>query len=91
MKNIDKRTLWMNHTGSKKLSWYDIYDSEEELIRDMLDERLILYPFDPNVVRGYAYINSFRRFYMKNGFLTTKQMSQLKRLATSIAFCLYAK
>lgn len=65
--------------------WNEIYSSEEELIEDMLkakaDERKYRYGL---LVKGYAYIHSFQNYYKKNGKLTSKQMTQLKRLAYEI-------
>lgn len=70
-------------TGSK--SWKTFYDSEEELILDMLkaksDEKTTLYH---ELVRGWVYVESFKKYYKKNGKLTDKQMVQLKRMAYSI-------
>lgn len=68
---------------SKK--WSDFYNSEEELIQDMLrtrsDAHTTLYW---QLVKGYEYIESFKRYYAKNGVLTDKQMIQLKRLASEV-------
>lgn len=65
--------------------WNEIYNSEEELIEDMLkakaDERKYGYRL---LVKGYIYIHSFQNYYKKNGELTPKQMTQLKRLAYEI-------
>ena len=65
--------------------WNEIYNNEEELIKDMLkakaDEKKYRYGL---LVKGYTYINSFQNYYKKNGKLTSKQMTQLKRLAYEI-------
>lgn len=73
------------------VKWDEIYDSEAELIRDMQSAKLILNGTSPRVCKGYAYIEGFRRYYEKNGKLTDKQMTQLKRLASSIAYSIYCK
>ena len=65
--------------------WTDIYNSEEELLQDMLKTKS-----NPNttyyhqLVKGYEYIESFKAYYQKYGHLTEKQMIQLKRLAPEI-------
>lgn len=65
--------------------WDDFYDSESELIEEML-----LCCSDANnseywkLCKGYEYIESFKRYYRKNGFLTEKQVVQVKRLAGEI-------
>lgn len=69
----------------KKLSWDKLFDSEAELVEAMMNcpsertnSRHGLVP------TGYGYIASFKRYYAKNGCLTDKQMTQLKRLAKSV-------
>lgn len=68
-----------------KTKWTDFYDSEGELIQDMLktcsDAHTALYW---QLVKGYEYIESFKRYYAKYGVLTDKQMTQLKRLAGEV-------
>lgn len=65
--------------------WNEVYNGEEELIRDMLkakaDDSKYRYS---SLVKGYTYINSFQKYYKKNGKLTPKQMTQLKRLAYEV-------
>lgn len=65
--------------------WTDYYETEEALLQDMLltksDVNKCLYY---SLVRGYEYIESFKRYYAKNGRLTEKQMTQLKRLAGNV-------
>lgn len=64
------------------IKWTTFYDTEEELVADMLKTFS-----DPNSglyykrVQGYGYIDSFKKYYAKHGCLTEKQMVQLKRLA----------
>ena len=68
-----------------KKTWTDFYNNEQELIDDMMltlsDEKTAYYH---QLVKGYEYINSFKRYYKKNGCLTEKQMVQLKRLAGEV-------
>ena len=74
MKNITARQL------TEKLSWNQLFDSEGELIVKMLEcetEKGL-------VPKGYGYIDSFKRYYKKNSCLTTKQLTQLKRLSKSV-------
>lgn len=79
--------------GLEKCKWNDIYDTEDELIRDLFSEKVltdeettILY-----ACKGYEYIKSFRKYYNQNGNLTEKQIMQLKRLASEIAYHIYCK
>lgn len=71
---------------SKKLSWKDLFKDEQELIEAM--QRC---PTDKSgknefgiVPKGFEYIESFKRYYERNGMLTPKQMTQLKRLAKNV-------
>ena len=68
-----------------KSKWSDFYNSEQELIEDMLlcksDEKSVPYF---RLVKGYGFIESFKKYYRKNGYLTDKQMVQLKRLASEV-------
>ena len=65
--------------------WSDLYQTEQDLINDMLKTKS-----NPNevayvhLVKGYGYIEGFKRYYEKHGCLTDKQMTQLKRLATEV-------
>lgn len=69
----------------KKTNWTNFYNSEQELINDMLaaksDVNSVPYY---QLVKGYEYIDSFKKYYGKNHKLTEKQMVQLKRLAGEI-------
>lgn len=82
------------HSGLKTGKWNDFFENEEELIQAMLNEKIKVdakkYPIR-DLVKGYGYIGSFREYYKKNGCLTDKQMTQLKRLASEIAYRLYCK
>lgn len=68
-----------------RVKWTELYDSEEELLNDMMRTCS-----DPNtayhwkLVKGYGYIDSFKKHYAKNGKLTDKQMTQLKRMAKEV-------
>lgn len=86
-----KGNLRKSRCGLKTVSWNDIYDSEDELLKDMFHEKIIVDDNSPHYqfCRGYQYIRGFRSYYMKNGCLTEKQMAQLKRLASEIAYQIY--
>ena len=68
-----------------KTKWTDFYNNEDELIQDMLrtcsDAHTDVYW---KLVKGYEYIEGFKRYYAKYGVLTDKQMTQLKRLASEV-------
>ena len=78
----------------KKCKWDEIYDTEEELIDDLFSEK-VLTDEDTSlmykVCKGYEFIKGFRKYYKKNGSLTEKQMTQLKRLASEIAYHVYCE
>ena len=88
--------IWESHAGVsiRKLKWDEIFDTEEELIKALFHEKVLT---DEDKVpmhkwcRGYEFIKSFRKYYKKNGFLTPNQMTQLKRLAPEIAYCVYCE
>lgn len=82
------------HAGgfNTRLKWNEIYDSEEELINDMFSEKVkTSNTYYYNLCKGYEFINGFRKYYSQHGCLTEKQMVQLKRLASEIAFWIYCK
>ena len=64
------------------MKWNDLYKNEQELIKAMMKAETN--PYKPNWVKGYEYVKSFQEYYKKNGCLTDKQMTQLKRLASEI-------
>lgn len=68
---------------SKK--WNDIYNTENELIKDMLKTKsdVTKVPYY-QLVKGYEYIESFKRYYKSHGVLTPRQLTQLKRLAQNV-------
>lgn len=70
-----------------KVNWNTLYSTEQELIEDMLKARSDIkkYPYH-TIVKGYEYIEGFKRYYQKNGRLTDKQMTQLKRLANEVYY-----
>lgn len=67
------------------MKWNELYTSEQALIDDMLitksDPKVVPYG---QLVKGYEYVNGFKKYYNEHGTLTDKQMTQLKRLASSI-------
>ena len=69
------------------VKWNDLYETEQGLINDML--KVETNPYAWNVCQGYGYLDGFKKFYIKNGYLTDKQMAQLKRLASTIYDWLY--
>lgn len=82
-----------SRAGLEKCKWNDIYDTESELIKDMFSKK-VLTDEDTTILhacKGYEYIKSFRRHYNQNGKLTEKQITQLKRLASEIAYHIYCK
>lgn len=82
-----KAKLKQSNAGIKTVKWCEIYDGEEELIEAMFDKKVIVENAPLHkMCRGYEYIKSFRRYYEKNNYLTPKQMTQLKRLASQIAY-----
>lgn len=94
MKNINKDLIFKieaANAGVKSCKWNEIFDTEEELIEAMFNEKVIVDPNYPSymVCKGYEYIKSFREYYKKHGYLTDKQMTQLKRIAVPIAFRVY--
>lgn len=72
-------------TLESRVKWTELFESEEELVEKML---LCYADVDTTpyfkLVQGYGFISSFQKYYRKNGMLTPKQMTQLKRLAKSI-------
>ena len=90
-----KSKIYASRAGLKKCKWNEIYDTEDELIKDLFNNK-ILTDEDVNVssykiCKGYEYIKSFRIYYKKNGTLTEKQMTQLKRLASEMAYHIYCE
>ena len=80
---------YLNESVPGKKTWNDIYNNEQELLDDMMQTwsniNKVPYKVSYNaLVRGYEYIESFKRYYLKNGKLTDKQMTQLKRMASEI-------
>lgn len=65
--------------------WTEFYSTEQELIEDMLKTKSDVnkYPLY-QIVKGYEFVEGFKRYYSKHNCLTEKQMTQLKRLAWSI-------
>lgn len=69
--------------SKKHIKWDDLFESEKELIKCMYKCDVTSgNPF--KMCKGYIYIKSFREFYIKNGYLTEKQLTQLKRLAVAM-------
>lgn len=82
--------LIKSNGGLAKVKWDEIFDNEQELIEAMFNEKVVVENAPIYLrCRGYEYIKSFRRYYEKNGCLTDKQMTQLKRLGSQIAYRIY--
>lgn len=65
--------------------WTDYYNTEQELIDDMLRTRSNPgSAYYHQLVKGYEYVDSFKKYYKAHGKLTDRQMTQLKRLAPEI-------
>ena len=93
MKTVDTNLiakLNKSCAGLAKVSWDDIFDTEEELIQAMFDEHVVVENAPLHkLCRGYEYIKSFRQYYNKHNVLTEAQVRQLKRLASEIAYQIY--
>ena len=67
------------------MKWNDYYKTESDLIDAMLQSKSNPENYQRyQLVKGYIYIESFKKYYLKNGNLTDKQMTQLKRMAGEI-------
>ena len=72
------------------MKWTELYANENDLVLDMLKTKSdIDKNFSYEVVKGYEYIESFKKYYAKHNELTVKQFVQLKRLAKAIYSNLY--
>lgn len=79
-----------HQSGTGSLKWYDIWDSEEHMIWDMLRVHSNPELFGYSTVRGYEYINSFKKYFLLYKRLTEKQINVLKsHLFIEIAYNLY--
>ena len=86
--------IYSSRAEMQSCKWDDIYDTEEELIKDLFSEKVLTDEDTHNMYKlckGYEYIKGFRKYYKKNGTLTEKQMTQLKRLAVEIAYHVYCE
>ena len=81
MKKVEFQKL---HFGTVK--WDDMFDSVDELIRTMT---IVSPRFEKNGYKGYAYVNSFTKYYSENKELTLKQITQLKRISKEIYKCYF--
>lgn len=66
-----------------KVSWKELYSSEEDLINDMMNINIKGKHY--RWIKGQYYIENFQRYYTRNGKLEDKQIIQLKRIAREIA------
>lgn len=74
--------------GIQKVSWNKLYDSVQEMIDDMCSINYSNCSAFTSL-RGYKYLEGFKRYYLLHGYLTDKQTVQLKRLASSLYYFLY--
>ena len=67
------------------MKWNDYYKNEIVLIGAMLQAKSDVSKYPRcKIIKGYVYIESFKKYYAENGTLTEKQMTQLKRMAGEI-------
>lgn len=71
------------------IKWADIYDSEEELVNDLL--HITIRKTYPDPTKGYEYLSSFQNRLKAGNSLTNKQMTMLKRLASVVAYERYCR
>ena len=77
--------VWTNLRGNLKMKWNDYYKTESELIGAMLQSKSNPEKYQRyQLVKGYEYIESFKKYYKNNGNLSEKQIIQVKRLAGNI-------
>ena len=89
-----KSKINLSRAGLKKCKWDEIYDTEQELINDLFSEKILTDEdtnFQYKICKGYDFIKGFKKYYKKNGTLTEKQLTQLKRLASEIAYHVYCE
>lgn len=97
MKEITKELkfkIQSSRVGLKPCKWNEIYDTEEELIQDLFHKKILTDEdtMQPHkLCKGYEYIKGFRKYYNQNKTLTDRQMTQLKRLASEIAYHIYCE
>ena len=89
MKPIKEITEKLNNNYSDSIKWTDIYDSEDELINDLLC--ITIRGTYPNPTKGNVYLSSFQVRLKRNESLTAKQMSMLKRLSRVVAYERYCR
>ena len=89
MKQIKEITGKLNNQYSDSIKWTDIYDSEEELVNDLL--HITIRKTYPDPTKGYEYLSSFQNKLKAGNSLTDKQMTMLKRLAYVVAYERYCR
>lgn len=63
-----------------KCRWNEIYDSEEELVSDLMKSG----NYQRKGTKGYVYLESFKKTVADGKELSAKQMIQLKRLSREV-------
>lgn len=76
--------LHANRVGLAKIKWNEIFEDENDLIEALKTIKIVEKAFNPTM--GYAYLSSFQKRVLSGNKLTEKQMVQLKRLASSVAY-----
>lgn len=80
MKKYDMHNWYM--VDRDKVTWTDMYDDEQELIDDLLKIDINIYKY--KCYKAYQYVKEFQKYYIENGTLTSKQLTQLKRISKEI-------
>lgn len=68
----------------KTVNWNKLYESEQDLINDLIKIDIDKIKYYYELPKGYEYIKSFRNYYLKNNTLSEAQIKQLKRIAEPI-------
>lgn len=82
-----KNKVAQSHAGLKPCKWNEIYENMDELKADLLKINLKDYHY--KLPRGTEYIKTFQWVLNNNHTLSDKQVTQLQRLASEIAYSLY--
>ena len=64
--------------------WTDFYNTEEELIDDMLITYTNAHKDLDKLCKGYKYINCFKEYWFRHDELTPNQLAYVKKLAPEI-------
>lgn len=89
MKPISKIVAKFENIGYEPIRWTDVYDTEGELLNDLMG--ITIREEYPNPTKGYIYLSGFQAKLKRGETLTDKQMTLLKRLAYVVAFEKYLR